>query len=209
MLRRFFYFVALAAAVFAPAVVRAQDAGASGYHPELVPTTVVPWYSAQDWLEAAWVVAIFIVMLAILYPTAWKQILVGLKAREERIRKEISDAEAARVKAEKLLGEYNAQLATAEQKVQDLLTKAHADAEKIAASIKAQAQADAEAEREKSRKDIQVATKDAMRQVYEKTADLATEVAGKIIHRQLTAKDQQDLVDETIGQIEKLQLGAK
>src|SRR4051812_40687476 len=40
----------------------------------------------SDQLQALWVLIIFIVLLAILYPTAWKNILAGLKKREERIR---------------------------------------------------------------------------------------------------------------------------
>ena len=47
-------------------------------------------------LSALWVVIIFVVMLMILYPTAWRNVLEGLKKREERIRKDIAEAEAAR-----------------------------------------------------------------------------------------------------------------
>ena len=49
-----------------------------------------------DPVTAVWVVVIFVLLLAVLYPTAWRAILAGLKAREERIRKDIADAEAAR-----------------------------------------------------------------------------------------------------------------
>ena len=59
-------------------------------------------------LQAIWVLDHLHVMLAILYPTAWKNVLAGLKAREERIRRDIADAEAARAKAEATLKEYNA-----------------------------------------------------------------------------------------------------
>src|SRR6266536_3763602 len=69
----------------------------------------------SSWLSALWVIIIFGIMLAILYPTAWKNVIAGLKAREQRIRNDISEAEADRGKAEATLREYSAQLATAEQ----------------------------------------------------------------------------------------------
>src|SRR5437016_5552715 len=94
--------------------------------------------------SAIWVIVIFVIMLAILYPTAWKNVLAGLKAREQRIRKDIADAEAARAKADATLREYNAQLATAEKRVQDMIAKAIADGEKVAASIKTSAQKEAQ-----------------------------------------------------------------
>src|SRR5437763_17173929 len=65
-------------------------------------------------LSSLWVIIIFVVMLMILYPTAWRNVLEGLKAREQRIRKDIADAEAARAKADATLKEFNAKLATAE-----------------------------------------------------------------------------------------------
>ena len=48
-----------------------------------------------NFFGALWVVIIFIVLLVVLYPTAWKNVLAGLKAREERIRNDIAEAEGA------------------------------------------------------------------------------------------------------------------
>ena len=120
----------------AAALLAASDAGQASpsFQQELIPSSPL---SSQNILEAVWVLGIFLLMLIILYPTAWKQVLAGLKSREERIRKDIVDAEATRKKAEETLGQYNAQLATAQQKVNDLLAQAAVDAEKIATGIRA------------------------------------------------------------------------
>src|SRR5947209_1862784 len=48
---------------------------------------------------AIWTIVIFVILLIALIPTAWKNVLVGLKSREQRIRSDIADAEAARTKA--------------------------------------------------------------------------------------------------------------
>src|SRR5258706_7629164 len=90
----------------------------------------------SSWLSALWVIIIFGIMLAILYPTAWKNVIAGLKAREQRIRSDIAEAEAARGKAEATLREYSAQLATAEQRVRDMLSSATADGERLATQIR-------------------------------------------------------------------------
>src|SRR5687767_7794024 len=78
---------------------------------------LLPPLTRETFMSALWVVIIFLVLLAVLYPTAWKNVLKGLKAREERIRKDIADAEAARARAEETLRTYNAQLAAAEGRV--------------------------------------------------------------------------------------------
>ena len=57
--------------------------------------------------------------------TAWKNVLAGLKAREDRIRKDIADAEATRVKAEATLKKYADELATAEAKVRDIIARTY------------------------------------------------------------------------------------
>ena len=164
---------------------------------ELLPDTS----DAQTWYAALWVLIIFIVLLAILYPTAWKNVLAGLKAREERIRKDIADAEAARTRAEATLKEYNAQLATAENRVRDMLAKATAEGETIAANIRTRAQQEAEETRERALRDIDAARDQAVAQIHEEAAVLATNVAEKILRRELNADDQRDLVAQSLNEL--------
>jgi F-type H+-transporting ATPase subunit b len=157
--------------------------------------------SSTYW-QALWVVIIFVVLLIVLYPTAWKSVLAGLKARESRIRNDIAEAEATRAKAEATLREYNTQLAAAEQRVRAMLSQAVADGEKLATSIRMKAQTEAEEIKEKAQKDIEAARDSALREIYEKTAELATSVAEKIIRRNLNANDQQELVRESLQQLQ-------
>lgn len=180
----------------------AHGADAHGGHekPPLIPDPTNP----ETWYSALWVVIIFVVLLVILYPTAWKNVLAGLKAREERIRKDIADAEAARVKAENALTKYTQQLATAEQQVRDLIAKASADAERIAAGIRTHAQAEAEDIKERATRDIDNARKSAVDEIHNYAADLATSIAEKILRRSLNANDQKDLVARSLEQMQTL-----
>ena len=212
MLKRMVVLPAIAAMLWvAAARANAADPAVEGAshdaHPE-VDQRLVPIPPSRDTLVTSlWVVIIFIVMLAILYPTAWKNVLAGLKAREERIRKDIADAEAARVKADATLKEYNAQLATAEGRVRDMLAKATAEGEQIAANIRTRAQQEADQTRDKALRDIDAARDQAVAQVHEQAAVLATSVAEKILRRNLNPDDQRDLVAQSLTQVETIGAG--
>lgn len=162
---------------------------------------------AQTWYSALWVLIIFLVLLAILYPTAWKNVLAGLKAREERIRKDIADAEASRTRAEATLKEYNAQLAAAEGRVRDMLAKATVEGEQIAAGIRTRAQQEAEETRDKALRDIDAARDQAVAEIHEQAAVLATSVAEKILRRTLNAEDQRDLVAQSLDELQAVGAG--
>jgi F-type H+-transporting ATPase subunit b len=150
---------------------------------------------------AIWTLVIFVIMLAILYPTAWKNVLAGLKKREERIRKDIADAEAARLRSEATLKEYNNQLAAAEARGREILNKAAADAEALAASIRSRAQTESEEIKDRATKDIEAARALAVSDIQRQAAELATLVAEKILRRSLNASDQEDLVRQSLDQM--------
>ncbi|HEV7301348.1 MAG TPA: F0F1 ATP synthase subunit B [Tepidisphaeraceae bacterium] len=145
---------------------------------------------------------VFILLLAILSKFAWGPITKGLAEREQKIRDEIQNAEKARLAAEARLREYDAKLATADAQVRELLNKATADAERAATTIRMQAQQESEEAKERAIRDIEAARKDALRDVYEQTAMLATTVAEKILRRNLNADDQRDLVNASLEQLQ-------
>jgi F-type H+-transporting ATPase subunit b len=136
-------------------------------------------------------IVIFVVLVAVLGKYAWGPILKGLKDREDKIRKDLSDAEAARAKAQASLDEYNRQLATAEQKVRDMLSQATRDAENLATQIRARAQQEAEETKERAIKDIDAARDQALSDIYQQT-----------IRRNLNADDQRDLVNQSLQELQ-------
>jgi F-type H+-transporting ATPase subunit b len=147
-------------------------------------------------------IIIFVLLVAILGKYAWGPILSGLRAREEKIRKDIADAEATRARAEATLREYNAQLATAEQKVRDMIAKATSDAEQLAASIRARAQQESEEIKERAMRDIENAREQALAEIYAQTAELSTRIAEKILKRNINADDQRELVNQSLQELE-------
>src|SRR4051812_8954347 len=148
---------------------------------------------------------VFGVLVAVLSKTAWGPIAKGLQDREDKIRRDIEEAEAARARSEATLKEYQAQLAAAEAKVRELLSKATADAEQIAANMRTRAQQESQEIKENATREIDSARRDAVRQVHEHAAVLATNVAEKILRRNLNPDDQRDLVKTSLEQLETIQ----
>jgi F-type H+-transporting ATPase subunit b len=180
----------------------AADHGAAGGHDAHDKAPLLPDPTSRETvLQSLWVIIIFVALLAILYPTAWKNVLAGLKSREERIRRDIADAEAARAKAEATLRDYNQQLATAEGKIRDMLAKAQADGERIATNLRMQAQTESEEIKNRANREIEAAKEQAVAEVHQQMAVLATSVAEKIIRRNLNADDQRDLVSRSLEQV--------
>jgi F-type H+-transporting ATPase subunit b len=157
-----------------------------------------------DWASALWILCIFLALLILLGKYAWPNVMAGLTAREMRIRGAIADADAARVKGEETLKEYNKQLTTAATQVRELLSQATVDAEKIASSIKMRAQQEVEEIKEKATAEIESNKKQAIIEVYQHAGNLSTSIAEKILKRNLNADDQRDLVNQSLEQLKSV-----
>ena len=155
-------------------------------------------------VSGIWVLIIFVILVVILYKTAWKHVLAGLKAREERIRGDIAAAEAARAKADASLKEFNAQLATAEDKAKNILAQAALDAEKIAAGIRLRSQQEVEEIKERANADIEASSCQALSEIYYQAVNLSTSIAENNVRRNLNPDDQRDLVKQSLDQLQSL-----
>jgi len=175
--------------------------GGGGGEPEkLSPVPTLP----QAIAPAVTTLIVFALLVAVLGKYAWGPIATGLKNREDKIRRDIADAEAARARAEATLAQYNTQLATAEQQVRDILAKAQRDAEQMATNMKMQAQKEAEDAKERATRDIETARKNAVADIYAQAADLSTSIAEKILRRNLNANDQRELVESSLQQFQSV-----
>jgi F-type H+-transporting ATPase subunit b len=155
-------------------------------------------------IPAVTTLVVFALLLAVLGKYAWGPIASGLKAREDKIRQDIRNAEEARARAEATLGEYNQKLAAAENEVRQIMAKASADAERLATSFRMQAQQEAEEIKERAQRDIEASKNQALSEIYEKAAELSTSIAEKILRRNINVEDQRDLVNESLRQLQEV-----
>lgn len=150
---------------------------------------------------AIWTVIVFIALLVVLRLTAWKPILRVLNEREAFIKSSIADAKHEREEAEKLLREYQAQLDRARGEAAALIEKGRQDAEVARQRMIEAARGEAFALTERTKREIALAADDAIKELYERTAELSVQVAGRIISKELTAADHRRLIADSIEAI--------
>ena len=143
-------------------------------------------------------VIVFVLVLAILWKFAWGPILSGLEKREHAISEEIASAKRQHEEANTLVAQYEARLAAAGDEVRALLDEARRDADRARQAILTDAKSAAEAERLRALHEIESATDGALRSLAERSAQLAVELAGKIVRHNLTPADHTRLVDEAV-----------
>jgi F-type H+-transporting ATPase subunit b len=148
-----------------------------------------------------WTIAVFVVLLMILRVLAWKPMQEGLQKREHGIQRAIDEARKARDEAQQLREQWQREMDRANEKVGDILDHARRDAQNTTEEMVAKARTEIQAERDRLRREIETARDQAIQQLWNQTADLATLVSAKAIRRQLTPDDHRRLVDEALNEL--------
>lgn len=157
-----------------------------------------------DLWQAAFTIVVFVLLLLILSRFAFKPILAGLQNREEFIRKSLSDAEDASKKAQLQLAEYTRQLEHARAEATTIVEEGRRDAERVKQEIHHSAEKEKANMIEQARREIKIASDTAVRDLYELGARLATDVAGRVIGKELSPADHERLIEQSIEQLGKL-----
>jgi F-type H+-transporting ATPase subunit b len=144
---------------------------------------------------------VFLLLLGILGTLAWPKISVALEEREKRIEANIAAAEAKHEEAKRLLAEHEAKLASAAGEVRALLEEARRDAEATREEIIAEARVAAKAERDRAVRDIEIAADHAMKNLAESSANLAVDLAGKVIRETINPSKAQELVRSALDNL--------
>jgi F-type H+-transporting ATPase subunit b len=148
---------------------------------------------------AIWTAVVFLLVLAILWRFAWKPIASGLDKREQRIRDEIASAEKAHADAQQLLADYQKQLAGTGEEVRKMLEAARRESERQGQEIVAQARAAAEAEKQRGLNEIERATAGALKELADRSATLAVELAGQIVGSRLDQASHAQLIERAVA----------
>ncbi|MHC4218022.1 MAG: F0F1 ATP synthase subunit B [Planctomycetota bacterium] len=170
-------------------------ATAGGHAPEQ------PGIIALNWLPAVTTIVVFLLAFGFLYVKVWPMITKGLDDRQNKIREEIESAQEAREQAKEALSEYERELANARQEAGEMIAKAKADAKAAGAELRARNEAELGEMKQRAIRDLDTAKRAAITELNARTATLAAEVAGKILRRDISAEDQQRLVDESLQEL--------
>lgn len=159
---------------------------------------------AGDVGNAVWTLLIFFVLLFVLGKYAWGPVLEGLQSRERFIRESLEEARQNRDEARARLEEYEAKLASARAEVDEIMAEARRDAEALRKREEERARGEAEKTLERARREIQIATDTAVKEIYERATKLSVDAASRILGREISASDHERLIAESIDSLEKM-----
>lgn len=148
-----------------------------------------------------WSLITFAAFVFLLGKFAWKPLAAGLDKRESRIRHDLQEAEAARVKAQQLLAEHEARLAKAEDNVRELIAEARRDAEKVRTDLMAAAEADVQSLKKRAVSEIEQARDIALQQLFDGLSSNVMEATSRVVGRSLTGDDQQRLIQDALAEL--------
>jgi F-type H+-transporting ATPase subunit b len=157
---------------------------------------------AGDFGNVLWTLVIFGLVVFVLGKFAWKPILHGLEQREQFIRGSLEQARKDREEAEARLREYTEKLTAARAEATAIVEEARRDADAVRHRIEQDASAEAGRTVERARREIGLATDAAKKELYEVSAKLAVEIAGKLLAREVKGADHERLIRESLDEIE-------
>jgi F-type H+-transporting ATPase subunit b len=123
------------------------------------------------------------------------------------MRGDLEGAQSARTDAEQLKADFEHKIAEAHADARKLLDEARADADQLRARLKADTETELANLRQRAADDINRAKQQALQDLYATSAELATAVAGKILQRQVTDADTQQLVEQSLAELDQLKAG--
>ena len=143
----------------------------------------------------------FFALLAILYKFTWKPILTALQNREDLIRQSLDDAR----KAQEQLTHINQLkvqiLDEAKQKADTIIEQSRKSAQELAISIEAHAKEHGQALIQSALAEIEGQKQKAITQLKEESANIAVELAEKIIQENLSTDKNRRLIEQYLKEI--------
>lgn len=142
----------------------------------------------------------FLIIWAVLAKFAWPMIVGMLDKRQETIKNNLDEAEAAKIEAQRSLEEYKKQLAEARREAAGIVDEARRAGEQVKADITAQAQVQADEMILKAKKSIEKEKLAAIADLQSSVADLSVAIAGRYIGEGLSDADQRKLIEKYVAE---------
>ena len=151
-----------------------------------------------------WSLLTFFAVLVVLGKFAWRPILGALQKREEFIRDSLGQAKKDREDAERRLKEYTDKLLVARAEATAIVEEGRRDAEVVKRRIEEESKAEAKANLERAKREIAIATDTAVKELYTLSGKLATELAGRILRKELNPREHERLITESINELQEV-----
>ena len=154
----------------------------------------------DPWVLLAQLLNLFIQVMLI-KKFLFKPIREVLAKRKAMADAEIADATRAKEEAESLKSEYEASMKQARDKANDILATAQKSAAQQSEEIIREANAQAVSIKSKAERDIEQERRKAVNEIKDEIGDMAMEIAGKVIGREINSSDHEKLIDDFINKV--------
>ena len=150
-----------------------------------------------------WTLVTFAIATLVLRRVAWGPIIARVDEREKTIQASIDAAKHERAEAEKLLGEQKAAIAEARREAGEMVRKNAEDVERLRADLLAKARAQAEELKADAKRSIEDEKTKAVAEVKGVAADLAIQIAEKLLGENLDADKQRKLAQQYLESLSR------
>ena len=154
---------------------------------------------AGDIGNALWTLVIFGLVVFILGKFAWGPLLSALQERENFIASALSTAARDREEAAARLREYTERLTAARGEATAIVDESRRDAEVVKRRIEEETHAEAGRILERAKREIGIAKDTALKELYSASAQLSTELASKVLQREINPQDHERLIRDSIA----------
>ncbi|NJX14065.1 F0F1 ATP synthase subunit B [Tamlana crocina] len=142
---------------------------------------------------------ILLILIVLMRKFAWKPILDSLQTREDGIKDALESAEKARLEMQNLQADNKKLLNEAKAERDTLLKEARQMKDKMIEEAKSEAEVQANKMIEQAQVAIESEKKAAMAELKGQVSGLALEIAEKVVRKELSSKDQQlELVESML-----------
>ena len=162
-----------------------------------MPGEVQEFVSLTPWTMIFEVVNLLIVML-ILKKFLFKPVNAVLEQRQAEIGGMYQKAEDAQKEAQALKQAYDERMSGARKEADELIVAAQDSARRRGDEIVEDARDEAVLLRRRAEEDNELQKRKALREARDELADMAVDIAGKVVEREVTREDHDRLVEEFI-----------
>jgi F-type H+-transporting ATPase subunit b len=155
-----------------------------------------------------WTLVTFVVLAFLLGKFAWKPLLQAVEERERAIRTDLEEARQERERARALLEEQKSLLEQARRERAAALEQGRLDAERLKAEILEEARRQREELLRQGEAQLEAAVRRARAELRGAAADLAIQVAAKLLADNLDEEAQRKLVEDYLSELERMPAGS-
>ena len=153
-----------------------------------------------DMIETLPMLIAFIILVIVLWKFGWPMFEGMLEKREKTIAEALKRSEEARIESERVLMEYQTQLADAKAQAAKIIADAKETGEALRADIAKQAQEESAAIIEKARVAIEAEKQTAMNELRSSVADLSVDVASRLISTDLSDDEHRQIIERYLNE---------